>query len=153
MGERASVLASPPAMGNMEMIKWRSNLKSLTCSITTLVIALLAIGSGNIATRSMPAQPRGSQIDYLANDANVPNQFKITTFRTHRANRTVNSSKFRILVDFEQQDGTACNKSTQCDSTCCEDVSATIKICAPADHNYTKGNMRISDHGYPCLDP
>jgi hypothetical protein len=153
MGERAAVLASRPAMGNTEMIKWRSNLKSLTCSIAPLVIVLLAVGSDNIAIRSMPAQPHGAQIDYLANGADVSNQFKIRTSMAHRANRTVNSSKFRILVEYDQPDATACNASTQCDSTCCEKVSATIKVCAPADHNYTKGDVRISDHGYPCLDP
>jgi len=135
------------------MIKWRSNLKSLTCSIAALVIALLAIGSGNIATRSMPAQPHGSQIDYPANGADVPNRFKMTTFRTHRANRTVNSSKFRILVDFEQQDGTACNKSTQCDSTCCQYVNATLKFCAAWSRHNIKDGIRVSDFGYPCLDP
>ena len=137
------------------MIKWRSNLKRLTCSIAPLVIALFAIGSSNITTQSMPAQLHGPQIDYLANGANVPNQFKITTFRAHRANRTINSSKFRILADYDQPDGTACNNSNQCESGCCIILQPSVHVCVAADQkNANKNGDPCSDQGcYTCVKP
>jgi hypothetical protein len=92
-------------------------------------------------------------ISYLANGADDPNQLRINKYTPPRASQKINSSKFRILADYDQQDGTACNKSTQCDSTCCEDVSATVKICAPWLHKNTRNGDRYSDYGYPCLDP
>jgi hypothetical protein len=121
-------------MGNMEMTKWRSNLKSLTCSIAPLVLALLAIGSGIIATRSAPAQPHGPQISYLANGADDPNQLQTTTSMTPRATQKINSSKYH-MVQGTLPDGVACNKSSECYHRCCNHISDVIHVCGPVGPN------------------
>ena len=113
------------------MIKWRGSLKSFTCSIASLLIVLLAIGSGIGATRSTPEQLYGPQISYLAKGADDPKQLQITTYMTPRASQKINSRKYN-MAQTKLPAGLACSKSSQCDSGCCAKISDVIFICGPA---------------------
>jgi hypothetical protein len=63
------------------MIEWRRNLQSLTCSVASLMLSLLAIGLGIIATQNTPARPHGPQIFYLANGTDNPDRIKKNRLR------------------------------------------------------------------------
>ena len=112
------------------MIKWRSNHKSLTCSIAPLVLSLSAIGSGIIATQSTPARPHGPQVFYLANDTDNSNRIKKPSSTRPRESVKTTGSRYHMVQNL-LPDSSACTWSDECYSGCCNYISQMMHVCDP----------------------
>jgi hypothetical protein len=110
------------------MIKWRGNHKPLTCSIASLVLSLLAIGSGIIAIQSTSARAHGPQVFYLANGTDNPDRIKKISSTRPRDSLKTTGSRYHLVQNL-LPDSNACTWSDECYSGCCNYISQMSHVC------------------------